>query len=104
MCPTFCDLCVDDPEWINGLRYLVLWTAPCYRISQVDCGSCYHVLLCILSLNSSILLSFTFTINVYNYYIYLMNFYAHNVYVIIIIIRHSPIHYANKPFIASLCK
>ena len=80
---------------LTDFGYLVLWTAPCYMISQVDCGSCYYVLLYIPSLNNSILLSFTFTINVDKYFIHLMNFYAHNVYVIIIIIRHSPIHYTN---------
>ena len=81
---------------LTDFRYLVLWTEPCYKISQVDYGSCYHVLSYIMSSNNSILLSFLFTINVYNYCIHLMNMYVHNVYALIIIRRHSPIHHTNN--------
>ena len=56
----------------------------------MDCDPCYHVIVYILSLNSSI----SFTIHVKNAFIHLMYFFIQTVCVIInIIIGHSPIQY-----------
>ena len=75
---------------LTDFRYLASWTGLYYRISRVDCDSCYHVIVYILSLNSSI----SFTIHVKNAFIHLMYFFIQTVCVIInIIIGHSPIQY-----------